>query len=176
MRRKHLGGGNDREVAGELTEPGGEIEGLVPGVRPVEVLRIVLPRPSSQPVEPPRSGAAAPEKPGPGMERGGERPPGRQRAGEGGGERGGIGHGEWRNARRSQTRQHGTAVGDRGRSIADKREFLVGAFLWWSWIPPPGAGRWCPRETARLGGGVFPLTKYKVLKGLKFMPKYKILV
>lgn len=77
-------------------EPGGEIQGLVPGVRPVEVLRIVLPRPSSQPVERPRSGPAAAEGPGPGVERGGEGPPGRQRAGEGGGgggERGGIGHG-----------------------------------------------------------------------------------
>jgi hypothetical protein len=90
MQPKHLGG--DREVAGELTEPGGEIQGLVPGVGPVEVLRIVLPHPGSQPVE--RSAAA--EGPGPGVERGGEGPPGRQRAGEGGGgggQRGGIGHG-----------------------------------------------------------------------------------
>ena len=72
-----------RESAGELTEPSGEIQGLVPWIGPVEVLRIVLPRPSTQPVERARSepAAALGAGPGPGVERGREGPPGRQRAG-----------------------------------------------------------------------------------------------
>lgn len=80
----------------ELTEASGEIQGLIPWVGPIQILGIVLPSSSSQPVERAGPEAAAAERPGPpAAERGGgQRPPGRQRAGEGGGcGCGGIGHG-----------------------------------------------------------------------------------
>lgn len=80
----------------ELTEASGEIQGLIPWVGPIQILGIVLPSSSSQPVERAGPEAAAAGRPGPpAAERGGgQRPPGRQRAGEGGGcGCGGIGHG-----------------------------------------------------------------------------------
>lgn len=87
--------GNNGGGCWGITEVRGAIQGLFPGVGPVEVLRIILPRPSPQPVERPRPEPAAARVRGTDVERGGGSP-GRQRAGKGGGggrgERGGIGH------------------------------------------------------------------------------------
>jgi hypothetical protein len=86
--------GNYRRVTGEFTEVRGANQGLFPGVGPVDVLRIILPRPSLQPVEQTRPEPAGARVRG---ERGG--PPGCQRAGKGGGERGGVCHDVETNAR-----------------------------------------------------------------------------
>lgn len=85
--------GNYRRVTGEFTEVRGANQGLFPGVGPVDVLRIILPRPNLQPRPEPAGECVRGERGG---------PPGCQRAGKGGGgggERGGVGHDVETNAR-----------------------------------------------------------------------------